>query len=243
MTDVRITNQNLRSELRAWQFALVAMLCLLLGASVPATDVREYTDDEITAKFAALEPKDSDFVFTRPPGWSANLALHAPITPVVPTAEDPSAARIVDGLPATTWTCRAEGSRATVLLDLGKDVRFDRLVVFNRQTDNRGSGGGNNAVKRLVVAVATSATPSKFETIGDYAVDGPRPVCFKRKGGGQVCSFIDNAAPNVMTLSPVLGRYVKVSLIEAFWGTNAKDSWKTSVAMSEFMLFDSKGGS
>ncbi len=234
---------------RGWQYlsglpgrATMIVVLGIAGTTGLASDLPLFTDEEIEAKFAALEPKDSDFAFATPPGWTANLAARAPIVLMAPKRDDPRIALAVDGAPATTWTCKADGGKATVAIDLGKDVRLDRLVVFNRQTDNRGTAGGNNAVRRLALSVARTASPSTYEPLGEFALDGPRAICFKRKGGGQVCSFIDRVEPNLVTLSPTIARYVRVDLLEAFWGASAPPSWRSSVAVSELMLFDSKGG-
>ena len=66
-------------------------------------------------------------------------------------------------------------------------------------------------------------------------------MCFKRKSGGQMCAFIDRAEPTVVELPATSARYVQVELQEAFWGANTLPAWKTSIAVSEIMLFDSQG--
>ena len=146
---------------------------------------------------------------------------------------------MVDGEASTTWTCRAPEGRATFTLDLGVSRRFDRLVVFNRQTDQRGTGGGNNALKRFTLYVAQDDSVEQYSRIGEYSLEGPAAVCFKRKSGGQVCAFIDRKEPNVVELQVGEARYVKFEVEEAFWGEAAQESWRSSVAISEVMIFDS----
>ncbi|PYT07525.1 MAG: hypothetical protein DMF49_07900 [Acidobacteria bacterium] len=219
------------------------LIVLLLAAGLPAApDTILYSDEEISAKYRAITPKDSDFKFSPPEAWGPNLSLRRAVSLLVPSREDIEAHRVVDGQPATTWTCRSDGARAMFVIDLGTDRRFDRVVVFNRQTEQRGTGGGNNAVKRIVISTAPNDSPGDFRLVGEYLLEGPSAVCFKRKAGGQSCAFVDRSEPNVIELPVSTGRYLKVELKKAFWSEDAYPSWKTSIAVSELMLFDSQGG-
>ena len=199
------------------------------------------TDEEIAARYAALTPNEDDFEFTPPDSWGRNLARGAAIASVEPTQSATGAALTVDGVPASTWTCETRRTPAVFTIDLGKSVAFDRLVVFNRQTDQRGTGGGNNALKTFEVLVSDEgSSSSSFTSLGDFSLDGPRAVCFKKKGGGQVCAFIDNTEPNQLALPGTEARFVRLVLKEAFWGAGALDAWKTTVALSEIMLYRTK---
>jgi hypothetical protein len=181
-------------------------------------------------------------VFSAPAAWSRNFALGARIRLLSPSGDESESGRVIDGQPASTWTANSDRPTAAFVLDLGGDRCFDRVVVFNRQSDQRGTGGGNNAVKRIGLSAATSDSPGSLQVVGEYVLEGPAPVCFKRKAGGQVCVFIDRTEPNVLTLPATCGRYVKAELQEAFWTADANQSWERSIAISEIMLFDSRGG-
>jgi hypothetical protein len=43
-------------------------------------------------------------------------------------------------------------------------------------------------------------------------------------------------------ISPVSARFVRVKLLEAHWEEDVPDEWKSSVALSEFMLYRSGTG-
>jgi hypothetical protein len=43
-------------------------------------------------------------------------------------------------------------------------------------------------------------------------------------------------------ISPVSARFVRVKLLEAHWSSYAREEWKSSVALSEFMLYRSGTG-
>ena len=56
-----------------------------------------------------------------------------------------------------------------------------------------------------------------------------------------MCAFIDRSEPSVVEFATIDARFVKIELVEAFWGESAAPSWKQSIAVSELMLFDSRG--
>jgi len=66
---------------------------------------------------------------------------------------------------------------------------------------------------------------------------GPKGVCIKN-GARQICFFIDNTEPQVSDVPETQARLVEIVPKTAFWGEAAPEEWKSSVAVSEVMLFN-----
>jgi hypothetical protein len=197
----------------------------------------ELSMDEIEALIKELSPKAEDFRFVPPAGWSENLCAGSKIVSVSPKSALTGSEALVDGNGYTAWAAPSGEGIPEAVIDLGTPVWFDRIVVFARHTDNRGTGGGNNAVRKIGVAVSESAG-GQWKDIETGEIIGPTPMCFKT-AGGQVCTFIDSAEPTVFEISPVRARFVRVRLLEAHWSSYAMEEWKTSVSISGFMLYNS----
>lgn len=220
-------------------FILFLMLTsLVLEVScAPKEELEEYTDEEIAAKFQSLWPKEEDFNFIAPPSWSSNLATHANIVLGTTTQDLEDVKKIIDGFPASTWACQGKLGEASFVIDLSKETMFNKIVLFNRCTDQRGTAGGNNALKKFNLFASNEGSESDFQTLGTFTIDGPMAICLKKKGGGQVCAFIDKTEPNIISLPLTKARFLKFELEEAFWGESAPEEWKSSVALSEIMIF------
>lgn len=191
--------------------------------------------EEIEARITELRPKAEDFLFVPPAGWSGNLCKGCSIVSVFPKSAEKGSEALVDGNGYTAWAAPSGEGIPEAVLDLGSVVSFDRIVVFARHTDSRGTGGGNNAVRRIGLALSESYE-GPWQEVETGGVEGPVPTCFKT-AEGQVCTFIDRAEPTIFEISPVRARFVKLRLLEAHWESYARDEWKTSVAISGFMLF------
>ncbi len=195
------------------------------------------TMGQIEAKIAELRPKAEEFLFVPPAGWSGNICTGSSIVSVQPESAKQGSEALIDGNGYAAWDAPLKDGAPEAIIDLGSIVSFDRIVVFARHTDNRGTGGGNNAVRRIGLAVS-EFYEGPWQEVETGEVEGPAPTCFKTTEG-QVCTFIDRAEPTIFEISPVLARFVRLSLLEAHWGSYARDEWKTSVSISGFMLFDS----
>jgi hypothetical protein len=218
----------------------LALIALASVSFAQESGLRELTDEEIAAKMKALEPRPGDFVFKPPAGWSPNFSATAAVVGVIPEGSGVAARATVDGDGYSTWVAPLGQQAPELTLDLGRSVVFDRIVVFVRQTDARGSAGGNNALRTLAIASAPGSQ-GPFRELGQYAVTGPTSMCLKRVGGGQMCFFIDRAEPTVLELPETHARFVRLRLMDAHWGEYARPEWKTTVAVSEFMVFRASG--
>jgi hypothetical protein len=218
----------------------VALIVVVAPCVAQESGLRELTDAEIIARIKTLEPRSTDFVYTHPAGWSANLAAAAAVVGVLPGDAAKAAAAAIDGDDYSAWVAPLGESAPELTIDMGAPRSFDRLVVFARHTDARGTGGGNNALRKLGISVS-SDTREPFQELGEYAIDGPAGMCLKRIGGGQVCFFVDRKEPTILALPRATGRFLRLRLLEAHWGEYALAEWRTSVAVSEFMVFKSGG--
>jgi hypothetical protein len=208
--------------------ALAFAMFFVVGA--PA---QELTMPEIEARIRSLEPKPADFRFVPPAGWKQLRGIR--IAAVRPAPARIGSDALTDGDPYTVWVAPLAGTTPEAILDLGADVTLNRLVVFSRFTDARGTGGGNNAVRRLGVA-ASDAVAGPWRDLTEAEIEGPAPMCFK-KAGGQICTFIDRAKPTLITTTTVRERALKVRLLEAYWTADALPEWKSSIAISEILLY------
>lgn len=196
--------------------------------------------NEIMSRIKSITPKDKDFKFEAPSNWSENLLDDAVILETSKGENIVNVNKIIDGLPATTWQSNIYNPKPEVLIDLRKVIKFNRIIIFNRFTDSRGTGGGNNAAKELQVLTSKDNNTNSLKSVGTFTLSGPKAVCFKKKGKGQVCVFIDNKDPNIIEIEETEGRLIKLIFNAAFWGDAALEEWKTSVALSEIMLFQAK---
>jgi hypothetical protein len=198
----------------------------------------ELSMDEIEAQIRMLVPKAEDYRFVPPSGWSGNLCSGGSIVSVQPDSAKQGSEALIDGDCHTSWVAPLKDGVPEAVIDLGSVVSFDRIVVFAPHTNNRGTGGGNNSVRRIGVAVS-GTFDGPWQEIETGEVEGPAPMCFKT-GGGQVCTYINSKEPTVFQITPVRARFVRVKLLEAHWSSYAREEWKSSVAISEFMLFNSR---
>jgi hypothetical protein len=208
----------------------------LISAGGRLAAAQDLTMEEIGKRFESMTPKPVEFRFVAPAGWSENLAAQRPVVAVSPDAARTGAEALVDGDGYSVWVAPLGAAAPFAVIDLGTSLPFDRLVIFGRYTDARGTQGGNNAVRKLSFAVADSEA-GPWRDLGEFAVHGPKAVCFKR-AGGQMCMFVDRAEPTIAA-TKAIGRYLRVTLAEAYWVQAARPEWKTSVAISELMVFNS----
>ena len=194
---------------------------------------------EVIEKIKRLTPKPEEFHFLPPTSWGHNLVTGATIFSVSNGESIDSARKLIDGVPYSTWHSNSYDPLPVVVVDLGREVTFNRIVIFNRNTDARGTAGGNNATSLLRISTSL-ANPSNPDTLGTFPLTGPNAVCFKVKGSGQVCTFLDDPRPNIISARPTKARFLQVSFLKAFWGDEALEEWKTSIALSEIMLFYAK---
>jgi hypothetical protein len=166
------------------------------------------------------------------------LCANSSIVSVLPDSARNGSEALIDGDCHTAWVAPLKDCVPEAVIDLGKPVIFDRIVIFAPHTNNRGTGGGNNSVRRIGVAVS-GTFDGPWQEIETGEVEGPAPMCFKT-GGGQVCTYINSKEPTVFQITPVRARFVRVKLLEAHWSSYAREEWKSSVALSEFMLFNSR---
>jgi hypothetical protein len=218
--------------------SLLVMIAMLIAASLCAQEKKDDpTTDEILRKIHAMTPKDSDFKFTAPQGWGQNLMESATVELVSKGESIERAKLIIDGQPATTWTSSRYSPSPVITFDLQRTSVFNRIVVFNRYTEARGTGGGNNAVHDLEIRVSRTSRLKDMRVLKSLQLQGPRSACIK-KGAGQVCFFIDNTEPQVFETPLTQARLVQIIPRTAFWGEDAPKEWKSSVAISEVMLFN-----
>ncbi|MFQ5905213.1 MAG: discoidin domain-containing protein [bacterium] len=183
-------------------------------------------------------PGEADFEFKVPEGWGSNLLKGAALVEATAPEPQDEIAKIVDNRPATTWTSGRYGHRPAFTFDLGRTVEFNRLVFFNRHTDARGTGGGNNAAKHLAISGATADEADTFFTISEVTLPGPRAHCMEHEGR-RACFFIDSTEPLVAEVGNIRARLLKVQILSAYWSPLAESTWPSelSYALSEVMVF------
>lgn len=225
-------------------YRLVSLMIALVFLSVDPSSAQvkdqggpEYTPKEIRVKMDSVSPDPEDYQFDKPSTWSNNLARHAQILPANRTAESDSLSKIIDGRPATSWESEEYDPRPEIVLDLGKTIILSKLAVFNKHTDSRGASGGNNAVSKIEVQVSQSPRDTDYKTIRHYEIEGPKLACLPRQGGGQRCSHMPRTDPWVVDLNDTKARRLKLILEEAHWREGISPSKKSSVALSEVMLY------
>ena len=144
---------------------------------------------------------------------------------------------IIDGQPATTWASNRYTPTPTITFDLQRVVTFNRIVVFNRYTDMRGTLGGNNAAHMVEIQVSATDRLEDLRILSTIDLKGPKSACIKN-GNGQICFFIDNTEPQDFVVTATQARLVQIAPKTAYWGERALEEWKSSVALSEVMLFN-----
>lgn len=197
---------------------------------------QEHNKKELLDQMMDLTPKDEAFVYAAPKNWGRNLLSLAQIVFISSGEKVTDVANIIDQKPWTTWTTKCYSPSPSVIFDLGKASRFNSLVVFNRHSDARGAGWGNNAVKVIEMQVAHSNRAESFSTIGTFDLLGPRGTCVQNDTG-RMCFFIDSTSPNVIRFNETEARFVRLILKSAFWEEEMPDKFRTSMALSELMLF------
>ncbi len=224
---------------------LASLLLLVLVVQVVSGQHPSSNDEqmmaEIEKKIIALTPTDADFKFEAPAAWGANRMQSASIVNTNEGESLQAAKLIIDGEPATTWVSAKYTPRPTITIDLKQETAFNRIVVFNRHTTSRGTGGGNNAARELVVRVSPTNDRKDLRLLKTFELSSPKAVCLK-KGAGQICFFIDNTKPEVFEVAKTKARLIEATVQSAHWADGALEEWKSSCSMSEMMLFsdDSK---
>ncbi len=219
-------------------FGKIFFIVLITAYSSFSQGIIEYdTKEEALSKLHEMYPKENNFLFNIPVGWKAISLAEAKIIKVNEGENKDYAQKIIDGKTSTSWKTKSFYTKPEVVIDLGSNHKFNRIAIYNRQTMNRGSGGGNNALKTLEISYSNNLS-SPFIPLGKYELHGPRAACVKIKGGEQICTFIDNSEPNLIEIPVTNARYLKMSFIDAFWGDNIPDDWRDSFSLTEVMLFD-----
>jgi hypothetical protein len=222
----------------------VLLFCLCILSIVGALSLSAFQVDslltmsEFSLKLKEMTPKPGDFTFHPPVSWGHNLVLGAKILFVSAGESVDSAGALVDNVPYSTWHSNSYKPRPVVVVDLGREVTFNRIVIFNRHTDNRGTAGGNNATSTLALSTSLGSG-HRMDSISALRLSGPHAICFRVKGSGQMCTFLDDPKPNLIRVKPRRARLLRLEFREAFWGEDALDEWKSSIALSEVMLFNS----
>lgn len=224
----------------AWAVTLTAASLPVCSLELPS-GLSALSEDQIRQELRRVQPQDADFKFTPPKEWGKNLVRSAEICDASFGESLLAAGRVIDGLPGSTWQSAQYFPHPELVIDLGKPQTFDRLVAFNRHTRSRGTEGGNNAASQLELWVGNQPDFSDMQPVARVDLDGPNAICFRRAGGGEVCTFVDHVQPKIAELPQTKGRFVKVCLVSAHWGENLPEGWSDSVALSELMLFCSAG--
>ena len=193
------------------------------------------TIDEAEMKLNELNPKDEEFIFNNTEGWKIISLSSASIIKVSDGEDISEAGKIIDGKINTNWTTNSYYSKPEVVIDLGDVKEVGRIILFNRYTRSRGTGGGNNALKTL--ELSSNESGSEFKQLGRFNLDGPKALCVKIKGGGQICTFIDDPSPNIIEIPKTRLRYLKFRFIEAFWGDDIPDEWRDSFSLTKIELY------
>ncbi len=174
----------------------------------------------------SIFPDSTTYRFLPPPDWGVNLTT----TALSSSADARSATgleRLTDGDGFTAWTSAPGDTRAVLIFNWEKPVTFNRLVVFNRYTDAKGTAGGCNAVKTLVLEVPGADTPLFRQELNLLEPSG---VCFPTiDGKHQVCFFIPANQPAILIL-----RVKHTCFNELAWEYWADE---LTCALSEIMLF------
>jgi len=194
------------------------------------------THDEAYKKLSEVNPKDEDFIFNNTEGWEKISLSSASIITVSDGEDILEAQKIIDGKINTSWKTNKYYSKPEVLIDLGNIKEVSRIILFNRYTVARGTGGGNNAVKILKLSYSNT-NASDLKELGQFNLDGPKAFCAKIKSGGQICTFVDDTSPNIIEIPGTHIRYLKIKFVEAFWGDDIPDDWRDSFSLTKIELY------
>ncbi|MEO0079985.1 MAG: hypothetical protein ABIK44_04850 [candidate division WOR-3 bacterium] len=147
---------------------------------------------------------------------------------------------VVDNNGFTAWSSAKGDTLPVLTLRWKSPVRFNRLIVFNRYTQSRGTACGCNAVKRVVLEIPHSQKPDSI--IAAYELSQPEPAaaCFlssDRKG--QVCFYIPSAKPAILELPEINTDIIRIRVIQTCWLDPAYEyfSEELDCSLSEIMLF------
>ena len=223
-------------------FKKIVFVCAFVCFSFPVslynqTMQSELSDAEIVKKIHELRPKKSDLRFETPDGWSSNIMNDAKLISISDGETIDSVKKIIDGLPSTTWESNTYKPDMEIIIDLNSERQFNKLVVYNLFTDAQGTGGGNNATKQLAIFTSQKKDGHTFTLLDELELPGPRAVCFKRIGGGSMCTFIDEKEPEIFDLKEAKARYIKIRFKSAHWTDLAINKAGLSYALSEILLY------
>ena len=194
------------------------------------------TEEEADKKLSEIQPDDKEFIFNNSEGWEKISLSSASIVMVSDGEYITEAKKIIDYKINTNWTTNNYYSKPEVIIDLSDIKEVSKIILFNRYTKSRGTGGGNNASKILELSYSKE-NESDFKTLGQYNLDGPKPVCAKIKDGGQICTFIDDTSPNIIGIPLTHLRYLKIKFIDAFWGEDIPNDWRDSFSLTKIELY------
>jgi hypothetical protein len=213
-------------------FVFILALCNLFAQGIIEYNTRE----EAERKLYEMIPKENEFLFKIPDGWQSISLSSANIITVNNGEDKNEAQKIIDGKTSTSWKTNSFYTKPEVVIDLGSNQKFDKIILYNRQTTNRGSGGGNNALKTVEISCSNDIN-SSYKKLCKYELHGPKAACFKVKGEGGFCTFIDDPEPNIIEIPSTDARYLKMSFIDAFWENDIPHDWRDSFSLTEVMLF------
>lgn len=214
------------------------LLILIVSFTSFAQGLTEFERyDDAMVYLNSLYPKEEEYKFNIPSDWTSISLVNAKVVSVSEGEDIVDAQKIIDGETNTSWKTKNYYSKQEAVIDLGSKTNFNTIVIYNRQSNNRGSGGGNDALKTVEIGYSNQID-SNFISLGRFELEGPKAVCVKIKGAGQVCTFIDNTKPNIIEIPIVNAKYLKLSFIEAFWGEDIPNEWRDSFSLTEVMLFN-----
>ena len=218
-------------------FARIFLLSLILFSCSYSQGIKEFnsTDDAMNY-LVSLTPKESAFTFHKPIGWKIVSLSSAKIIHVSNGEDIKEAEKIIDGNTNTSWKTNDYYKKPEVIIDFGEIKKFNKIIIYNRQSINRGSGGGNNALKTVNISYSSNAN-SEYRTYGKFELTGPKALCVNVKGGGHICTFIDNTKPNIIKVPSTEARYLRLDFIDAFWSEDIPNNWRDSFSLTEIMLF------
>lgn len=226
-----------------YQLVLFSGLAILFGIWLPAQESgvppTSRRLEKLKQKIAAARPKDADFRFDPPANWGSSLMRDARLISISTGESLADAARLINGDPSTHWQSNRAGDHPILTFDLGADKDFNRIVVFNRFTDCRGSGDGSNATRELEILVSSEPDSNAFISMGQFSLRGPKPFCVKADDG-QLCTWIDDTTPTVLKIPDTRARYLRVVLVGSFWEPHVPPELRSTIALSQILLFHAR---
>lgn len=220
---------------------ILLFLILWIGFCLLAdTKLKEAKDKQEAWNIMEREmPQKKDFVFKKPEGWLGNFITGATIVAEGVTDKEKKALQaVIDGDLYSTWTSTHYKPAPVFTIQMNKMATFNRIVIANRFTEMRGTGGGHNALKEVeILAAKDNYTP--FRSLGMFTLKGHREFCVKLKSGGQICTFVPRTQPDIIEIPITSAKRLKIICRSAYWGKTAPIEWQTSLALSEILLFHS----